>query len=106
MLLIKDFTLQEISTPRQKKNGTRMFLCPRTNVKYGSYSSGYVRRIYPGNRYKEMMYQLNPVTRFFVSYTGQDGRLWSYTRVERIMILNENDRLQLIYNRAAAYQPR
>ena len=106
MLLIKDFALQEISTPRQKKNGTRMFLCPRTNVKYGSYSSGYVRRIYPGNRYKEMMYQLNPVRRFPVRYIGQDNRLWSYTRVERIMIPNENDRLQLINKRAAAYQPR
>ena len=109
MLLIKNFpflVLEEVTTPRQKKNGTRMFLCPRTNVKYGSYSSGYVRRIYPGNRYKEMMYQLNPVKRFPVSFTTKDGRPWRYTRVLRIMIPNENDRLQLIYNRAASYQPR
>jgi len=106
MLLIKDHLLKEVTTPRQKKNGTRMFHCPRTNVKYGSYDSGYVRRIYPGNRYKEMMYQINPVKRFFVSYTGQDGRLWQYFRVVRIMIPNEDDRIALIKKRAASYVPR
>ena len=106
MLLIKDFALQEITTPRQLKNGTRMFLCPRTNVKYGSYSSGYVRRIYPGNIRKEMTYQLNPVKRFPVSFTTKDGKEWSYTRVLRIMIPSENERLQLINKRATAYQPR
>ena len=106
MLLIKNHSLKEITTKRQLKNGTRMFLCPRTNVKYGSYSSGYVRRIYPGNIHKEMMYQLNPVKRFPISFTTKDGRSWSYTRVLRIMIPSEKDRLQLINKRAAAYQPR
>ena len=109
MLSIKNFpflVLEEITTPRQKKNGTRMFLCPRTNVKYGSYTSGYVRRIYPGNIHKEMMYQLNPVQRFPVSFTTVDGKSWSYTRQLRIMIPNEKDRLQLINKRAASYQPR
>ena len=106
MLLIKNHSLKEITTKRQLKNGTRIFLCPRTNVKYGSYTSGYVRRIYPGNIRKEMMYQLNPVKRFPVSFTTKDDRPWSYTRVLRIMIPNENDRLQLINKRAATYQPR
>ena len=106
MLLIKNHSLKEITTKRQLKNGTRIFLCPRTNVKYGSYTSGYVRRIYPGNIRKEMSYQLNPVKRFPVSFTTKDDRPWSYTRVLRIMIPNENDRLQLINKRAATYQPR
>jgi len=105
-LLIKKHSLKEITTKRQLKNGTRMFYCPRTNVKYGSYSSGYVRRIYPGNMHKEMMYQLNPVERFPVSFTTKDGRLCSYTRVLRIMIPSEDDRIALIKKRAASYVPR
>jgi len=105
MLLIKDHSLKEVTTKRQLKNGTRIFHCPRTNVKYGSYSSGYVRRIYPGNFHKEMMYQLNPVKRLPVSFTTLDNKSWSYTRQLRIMIPNENDRLQLINKRAASYQP-
>ena len=34
----------EITTPRQAKNGTRAFKCNRTGYTYTSYSSGYVRR--------------------------------------------------------------
>ena len=106
MLLIKNHSLKEVTTKRQLKNGTRIFYCPRTNVKYGSYASGYVRRIYPGNKYKEVMYQLNPVDRFPISFKTKDGKLWSYTRVLRLMIPNEKERLQLINKRAALYQPR
>lgn len=105
-LLIKNHSLKEITTKRQLKNGTRMFYCARTNVKYGSYASGYVRRIYPGNIRKEMAYQLNPVERYSVSFKTVNNKTSSASYTKRIMIPSENDRLQLINKRAASYQPR
>jgi hypothetical protein len=49
--------LIEITSPRQAKNGTRQFYCPRNRCCYASYASGYVRRIYKA-WYGENMYPL------------------------------------------------
>ena len=50
----------EITTPRQAKNGTRMFQCFQTGDLYGSYASGYVRRKSASSNSRRF-YQLNPV---------------------------------------------
>lgn len=98
-------SLTEITTPRQALNGTRMFLCRKHGVKYGSYASGYVRRIYPGTTHKEMSYQINSVNRFFSSFTSCDGRVWERTLTKRIMIPDENDRIEFLKHKAATYKP-
>ena len=53
--MLVEHGLKEITTQRQARNGTRIFLCP-TGEKLGSYESGYVRRCNSSDR----IYQLNP----------------------------------------------
>ena len=65
----KDLT--EVTTARQKANGTRMFHCSRTNTYYGSYQSGYIRRgiptNVPGGDRTHIFYQLNKTTSTYIS---------------------------------------
>lgn len=48
--------LIEVTSNAQYRNGTRMFFDPQTGVAYGSYSTGYSRRILQDGK----MYPLNP----------------------------------------------
>ena len=54
---------QDITTPRQKKNGTRIFQLPikmyGKYIKVGSFKSGYVRRLECIGYRSESSYQLN-----------------------------------------------
>ena len=54
---------QDITTPRQKKNGTRVFQLPikmyGKYIKVGSFKSGYVRRLECIGYRSESSYQLN-----------------------------------------------
>ena len=97
----------EITTPRQAKNGTRAFLCNRTGAIYTSHANGYVRRqMNPSTRESRGhsgQYQLNPtkVTKHSRKFRR---KLYSYTTTKRIMIPNESDRLSLIERRAERYR--
>jgi len=55
--------IQDITTPRQKKNGTRIFQLPikmyGKYIKVGSFKSGYVRRLECIGYRSESSYQLN-----------------------------------------------
>ena len=55
--------IQDITTPRQKKNGTRIFQLPIKSygryIKVGSFKSGYVRRLECIGYRSESSYQLN-----------------------------------------------
>jgi hypothetical protein len=82
----------EITTPRQAKNGTRMFQCPKTGDLYGSYTSGYVRRKCDSQGF----YQLNPVNVTKKTHKLNNGFEYVYHSTKRIMIPNESDRLSLI----------
>ena len=53
--MLVEYNLKEVTTQRQAKNGTRIFLCPGGEL-LGSYSSGYVRRCDSSDR----IWQLNP----------------------------------------------
>lgn len=53
--MLVEHGIKEVTTQRQAKNGTRIFLCPGGEL-IGSYSSGYVRRCNSSDR----MWQLNP----------------------------------------------
>ena len=52
--MLVEHDLKEVTTQRQAKNGTRIFLCPDGQL-LGSYSSGYVRRCDSSDR----IWQLN-----------------------------------------------
>ena len=94
----------EITTPRQAKNGTRAFLCKRTGSVYTSYKSGYVRRKAPGIR----IYQLNKKS-VIRSVSWCNWSNWSngmeYKVTRRIMILDEAKRLELIEKLSENYVP-
>ena len=113
--------LYEITTDRQRKNGTRQFFDTKAGAHYISYQNGYVRREIrmqvvskaTGKKYTHrLQYQLNPtrVTRYGYSPTQMFGSLDEatdvlyYNHVERKMIDNEEDRINLIKEKARKYK--
>ena len=64
-----EYNIIEVSTLRQKANGTRIFQLPNGD-KIGSFKSGYVRRCNDRSRH----YQLNKVYKQHVRYTIMDDR--------------------------------
>ncbi len=93
--MLVEHGLKEVTTQRQAKNGTRIFLCPGGEL-LGSYKTGYVRRCNSSDR----IYQLNP------KYQREDRNVWLdengelYTRKStcwsRALIYNELTRLAFI----------
>lgn len=94
--MLVEYNLKEVTTQRQAKNGTRIFLCPGGEL-LGSYSSGYVRRCDSSDR----IWQLNP------KYQREDRWMWldkdtgkTYVRKgtawARTLIYNEMTRLVFI----------
>ena len=113
--LLKVFDLlqiKEITTDRQKKNGTRVFKLPmKAYWRYAGYSepvilatykSGYVRRlltnsgVYGGAG----CYQLNKVTKGDRYYKLPNGDYRKFNMHKRTLIPNEVDRLQYLLDYA------
>ena len=102
----------EITTPRQAANGTRMFLCERTGARYGSYASGYVRReiestlpiFHPVKGSIDLtirdQYQINP--RPFVTIKDNAGNEFRVRSIE--LYSSESERLERIEKLAANYK--
>ena len=87
--------IQEVTTKRQKKNGTREFKLP-VKDQYGaaihvaSYSTGYVRRTRTGGRSD---WQLNKTKKNFEK-EWPNG--YKYYSTERILIPDEQERLDYL----------
>jgi len=99
--------MKEITTERQKKNGTRIFQLPikmyGQYIEVGSFQSGYVRRMNGGHT----PYQLNkcePHVEYYKDYrwiTGTMKQEWTgkynkYVGKRRIVIPLEYDRLEYL----------
>ena len=105
--------MKEITTERQKKNGTRIFQLPikmhGQYIEVGSFKSGYVRRMNGGYT----PYQLNkcePNVEYYKEYEwctkndgngdyGQQkwtGKYYKYVGKSRILIDNEYDRINYL----------
>ena len=97
--------LIEITTNRQKKNGTRMFKCTRTGALYGSYASGAVRRtpLHFGSGYKTPT-RLNKRNVTVLRKDKFNGKTFLTTTSKFIMIPCEKDRIALINKRSAEYK--
>lgn len=101
----KDLT--EVTTARQKANGTRMFHCSRTNTYYGSYASGYIRRGIPSNfpspGATHIFYQINKTTSSYISsYYSFDDK--PYKVRSRALIASPTERLMEIDRLSSHYQ--
>jgi len=87
--------IQEVTTKRQKANGTREFMLP-INDPYGnaihvaSYSTGYVRRTKTSGRSD---WQLNKTKKNFEKEWSNG---YEYYSTERILIPDEQDRLEYL----------
>ena len=101
--------MKEITTERQKKNGTRIFQLPIKKygqyIEVGSFKSGYVRRMNGGYT----PYQLNKTEKFDHYYKDYDGKWidgewvqkWNgkyrkHECVSRVKIDNEYDRINYL----------
>ena len=101
--------MKEITTERQKKNGTRIFQLPIKKygqfIEVGSFESGYVRRMNGGYT----PYQLNKCgkcTTYYKDYDGKwidgewvqkwTGKYRKYVGKSRILIDNEYDRINYL----------
>ena len=113
--LLKVFDLlqiKEITTDRQKKNGTRVFKLPmKAYWRYAGYSepvilatykSGYVRRLLTNSGCfgGANCYQLNKVTKGDRYYKLNNGDYRKFKMYQRTLIPNEVDRLQYLLDYA------
>ena len=94
--LMKHLGINEITTSRQKANGTRAFEIPfkvrRKPVRFYSYRRGYVRI----DRNCHSMYQINKTYNVDYKAVGWDGEYYEGKNKKRIMIYNEESRLNYI----------
>jgi len=95
--------IQEITTSRQKKNGTREFKLP-INDPYGnaihvaSYSTGYVRRTKASGRSDWQLNKTRKSKRYVNMNDYETGRpvIRTFESIERILIHDEKDRLEYL----------
>ena len=87
--------IQEVTTKRQKKNGTREFELPIKNswsgkkIRVASFKTGYVRN----QNSASSNYQLNKTKKSFVREYGNG---YKYYSTERILMPSEQDRLKYL----------
>ena len=96
--LMKYLGVEEITTPKQRNNGTREFALPYRvrgkRVTLASYQSGYVRI----DRNCHSRYQINPTYEVPYKFISVYGELNAWTSKKRIMIHGEDNRIDFIFN--------
>ena len=109
MSVMELLDIKEVTTKRQKKNGTRIFKLPvkdawGADIYVGSYESGYVRRVGCGGYIRH--YQLNkckPNVEYIKDWSYDKdgnhyytGKFRKYVGKQRILILSEEHRLNYL----------
>ena len=93
---MKYLGIKEVTTSRQKANGTRAFETPfkvrRKPVRFYSYKSGYVRI----DRNTHTLYQINKTYDVDYKVVMYNGEFYQCKSRKRIMIYNEESRLNYI----------
>ena len=88
--------IQDVSTPRQVKNGTIVWRLPmkgrgNTHIEYAAFASGYVRN--QGNQCHSN-WQINKCEMGKREYKYPNGKVYEFDTKERILIPIEIDRLE------------
>jgi hypothetical protein len=100
--------LFEVTSQRQADNGTQCFHDPITGCDYMSYESGYVRRKYSARNWRgnviNTVYQLNKTRQVPSLYTNWDGKIYTSTKTERILEMDPEKRMEIIYRAATNYR--
>ena len=100
--------LIEVTSQTQANNGTQCFHDPITNCDYLSYESGYVRRKYTDINYRgyvqNTIYQLNKTRMVPFTWTSYTGETSNSERVERILEMNPDRRIDMVVRAAINYR--
>jgi hypothetical protein len=100
--------LIEVTSQRQADNGTVCFYDPIANCDYMSYESGYVRRKYSARNWRgnivNTVYQLNKTRQVPVSGIDYYGNHFTSTKTERILEMDPEARMEIIYRAATNYR--
>ena len=95
---MKYLGVEEITTPKQRNNGTIEFAIPfyvrGKRVTLASYQTGYVRI----DRNCYTRYQINPTYEVPYKFVSAYGELKSWTNRKRMMIYGEKNRIDFIFN--------
>jgi len=98
MSMMEFLKWKDVSTKRQRKNGTQIFELPIkggrgcSNIKVGTFKSGYVRRM----NHCYTPYQLNKCKPYTEYYKLNNGDYRKYTGKQRVLIPIEIDRLEYL----------
>ena len=98
--MLQFLDIQEVTTERQKKNGTREFELPikdawtKRKIRVASFASGYVRN----QNSASSNYQLNKTKMSKRYYQYENGKVHEFDTKERILIPREQDRLEYLIN--------
>ena len=90
---------KDVTTNRQKNNGTTMFELP-TGDTVAEFKSGYIRKylMSKGSRYKyHTCYQLNPQYQTPFKVVNQYGELCEWTHNNRMLIMSRKARLKKLF---------
>ena len=93
---LKALGVKDVTTNRQKNNGTTMFELP-TGDNVAEFKSGYIRKYLMSqqDKYKyHTCYQLNPTYKTPYKMIWSDGRLYEGTHNNRMLIHNRAERLK------------
>ena len=101
--------LIEVTSQTQANNGTVCFYDPITGCDYMSYESGYVRRKYvTGRNWRGekvvTVYQLNKTRQIPITYTAWNGNVYNSTKTERILEMDPEKRMEILYRGAVNYR--
>ena len=85
--------VKDVTTDRQKKNGTTCFELP-TGDTVAEFKSGYIRKYLMYKGKKLTCYQLNPVYKAPHKVISSDGTLYEWEFNKRMLIKNRAERLK------------
>ena len=90
---LKALGVKNVTTNRQKMNGTTMFELP-TGDNVAEFSSGYIRKYLTWKGKKLTCYQLNPVYKSPYKVISSEGKLYEWEQNNRMLINNRAERLK------------
>ena len=93
----KALGVKDVTTNRQKMNGTTCFELP-TGDTVAEFKSGYIRKYLTYKGRKLTCYQLNPVYKSPYKVVSSEGKLYEWEHNNRMLIMNRTERLRKLLN--------
>jgi len=90
---LKALGVKDVTTNRQKANGTTAFRLP-TGTVVSEHNTGYIRKYLTHKGRKLTCYQLNPVYKSPYKVISREGKLYEWEHNKRMLINNRAERLK------------